>query len=174
MQILVWYYEKWVRRCAPFPPRRSVNNLSIFRPCSLPGKMGPYPIVTSKPHWKSCQIKWQTSKTIIWLHRAGEQSGTGTLLSQLLFCSLPFVHFCASKIQTADELLLLAVKSCIKNQSEKLTITWNHSMQGSLGVIQTGSFKSGFRLRCRWFLLFTSGENSGKIFPLSFPFKKLF
>lgn len=83
------------------------------------------------------------------------------------------MHFCASKIQTADELLLLAVKSCIKNQSEKLTITWNHSMQGSLGVIQTGSFKSGFRLRCRWFLLFTSGENSGKIFPLSFPFKKL-
>ena len=100
-----------------------LNNLSIYRPCSLPGKMVPYPIVTSKPHWKSCQIKWQTSKTIIWLHRAGEQSGTGTLLSQLLFCSLPFVHFCASKIQTADELLLLAVKNCIKNQSEKLTIT---------------------------------------------------
>ena len=135
-----------------------LNNLSIYRPCSLPGKMGPYPIVTSKPHWKSCQIKWQTSKTIIWLHRAGEQSGTGTLLSQLLFMfSTILCIFVHQKYRPRTlNYYCSRSKNCIKNQkweAEKFRETI--ACKGSLGVIQTGSYKSGFRLRCPLILVYS-------------------
>ena len=30
MQKQVWYYEKWFGRHASFPPRRSVNKISLF------------------------------------------------------------------------------------------------------------------------------------------------
>ena len=138
--------------------------------------MGPYPIVTSKPHWKSCQIKWQTSKTIIWLHRAGEQSGTGTLLSQLLFMfSTILCIFVHQKYRPRTlNYYCSRSKNCIKNQkweAEKFRETI--ACKGSLGVIQTGSYKSGFRLRCPLILVYSrSVRILVRFFHYHFPFKK--
>ena len=101
------HYNKNLRRNSPKNWQKSgihftkisfLKWICLYRLCLLLGKMVPYQKVTYKRLWKNCQLKCWTSKVTIWLHQAGEQSGTGTLSSLVtIFCSLydSLCIFCA-------------------------------------------------------------------------------